>query len=636
MLNKAVADKGECVLPHTDGDDNHGPNLNPNPKLTPTPSPRLSPLNHSPTHPLTHPPSDYASVAGLAQQLSELGAHTQTPVVTKPLRAPAQKSEQTQALERAQSFFQALRHNKIEDVGQPTGMRVIHNIPNVRTGRPLNVIIRKITQPYFAECLDKAAGGGRVCALGNPGIGKSTSVSFLIRMIFEKWSDVKVVYDYKGHEWLYEFHSDGKVDVFPRETTPVHRIASLKKSSNFYIVDPGRPRKGSRRDNCNPSEDVVAGVIIVPSLNSDHWGGPDFVKGHEGGLEGIRRYNSVWTLDELKAANEFVLTDPLTDEELLNRFYKFGPIPRHIFAKELSGYEEEQAKGINALTPKKVQQIFMQKIDHLDTNNADQPSSYVMMYRVKENKFGTPSIELVSKKVIEMVAIKYEEQLWGTMVTGLNNSVIGALFEPVVRNRLLKRTTCQYKKARSKKRELKTKDITLGPCTEIRLVADPVESVRDCQDDYILFHSYNPRFPLIDMIYRVGDTYHAFQATIGQTHTANIDAIQSLTEKLELKKRKHFLYIHYAIPANNMDSFRTSPTTPVPSPPPSPSPSTNVSSTTPCYEEVEIAAVSAAAATTCVPVCEVGVVAITRPGEEFRLTSSASVATAVSVSVMVM
>ena len=54
------------------------------------------------------------------------------------------------------------------------------------------------------------------------------------------------------------------------------------------------------------------------------------------------------------------------------------------------------------------------------------------------------------------------------------------------------------------------------------------------------------------------------------------------------------------------------------------------------FRLLHAAAVSAAAATTCVPVCEVGVVAITRPGEEFRLTSSASVATAVSVSVMVM
>ena len=136
------------------------------------------------------------------------------------------------------------------------------------------------------------------------------------------------------------------------------------------------------------------------------------------------------------------------------------------------------------------------------------------------------------------------------------------------------------------------------------------------------------------MIYRAGSTYHAFRATVGKTHTASKEEIRSLKEKLELKKRKQFLHIHYAIPSQNMISFRTSPTTPVPSPPPSPSPSTKVPPTTPCCEEVEVAAVTATAATTCVPLCEVGLVVITAPGEEYRLNSSATTAASVSVIVM--
>ena len=80
-------------------------------------------------------------------------------------------------------------------------MSVSHNVTNLETSRrdkivTDNIVIRNITEPFWKACLaeNDASYPERVCAIGTPGIGKTTSTAYLIRMLLMRSKPTTIVY----------------------------------------------------------------------------------------------------------------------------------------------------------------------------------------------------------------------------------------------------------------------------------------------------------------------------------------------------------------------------------------------------------------------------------------------------------
>ena len=84
--------------------------------------------------------------------------------------------------------------------------------------------------------------------------------------------------------------------------------------------------------------------------------------------------------------------------------------------------------------------------------------------------------------------------------------------------------------ATKRKNGLIVQNLTLGGCRSFRLVLDIVQAAKETP--MVLFHSVDRSNPLIDFIYQDGKgIFHAFQVTLGLTHTANKTQIKMLEKK---------------------------------------------------------------------------------------------------------
>jgi hypothetical protein len=169
-----------------------------------------------------------------------------------------------------------------EAIRDTDGMFVLRDVPDLETWGKGDIVIRKITEPFWEACIakvDEPEHRYRVCAVGTSGIGKTTCTPVLIRLLLQ--ANHTVVYHIrtaKEKGYIYEFLPDGNgsytANVY--QEAQFDDVESLQNSvqSTYYVVDPGMTDDSS----CNPDDTFQAKVIIVSSPDSKHWGRGEFSK----------------------------------------------------------------------------------------------------------------------------------------------------------------------------------------------------------------------------------------------------------------------------------------------------------------------------------------------------------------------
>jgi hypothetical protein len=239
----------------------------------------------------------------------------------------------------ARNFVESIVGREPEPIEGSDGMSLLRNVVDLESGRPLDVVIRKVTRPFWQACIDRADTPHeqiRVCAVGTSGIGKTVSTPVLIKMLLER--QTKVVYHVRTLRkcgWIYEFlpgyrggagASSVVTNVYP-ERSAWSSIPSMDDPSAYYVVDPGHST-----DSCNPPCLFRPKVILVASPDARHWGDRQFVKRRVNSY-GTRTYFPLWELDELLQARSH-LGPWLTEEQVKDRYAQVGGIPSHVFADE--------------------------------------------------------------------------------------------------------------------------------------------------------------------------------------------------------------------------------------------------------------------------------------------------------------
>jgi hypothetical protein len=471
---------------------------------------------------------------------------------------------------RADAFAKSIMCETVPIAGSDdnsVGMSVLENIVDLETGRLGNVVLRNITVPFWQACIDKVNTPQmryRVCAVGSPGIGKTTCTPVLIRMLLKR--QATVVYLIRSVEetsFYYEFipNANGSVttNVYP-EKDGESNIASLNSKSTYYVVDPGQTK-----DSCDPGNNFQAKVIIVASPDSRHWGDSMFSKACGTG-KGFFKYFPVWERSELLAARTF-LAESIPEEVVSKRYSEIGGVPGSVFAEQ-SSYDAvliRQERNINDLTWEQVEKIGKDEVGSLDSMSPLQPKGALLAY-VKstddDDTFKEDTVAFASPLVEQRTYTKFKKQLWTLMLT--DGPEGWKMFEAIARESMSEEQKQEFECRKcigtSNDSYKRTFTKRLGGCASIRLVGDIVESAKAENNTNVLFHSANRNNRLIDFIYRdeVGH-FHAFQATLGKTHTANQNDIHDL--EAQVGDPKH-LSLYYLVPSDNFTTFLTTPTEP--------------------------------------------------------------------------
>jgi hypothetical protein len=477
----------------------------------------------------------------------------------------------------AKTFAESILRETVQIAGS-VGMSVLENVVMLETGELCNVVLRKITKPFWQACIDMVNAPEkryRVCAVGSPGIGKTTCTPVLIRMLLKRNATVVyIIRSLKENRFYYEFipNANGSVttNVYP-EKEGESNIESLKSKSTYYVVDPGKTK-----ESCDPGDDFQAKVIIVASPDSRHWGDSMFRKAR-GTVKGFFRFFPVWELSELLAARTFFPVSIDEEDVVSKRYSEVGGVPASIFADQ-SSYDddlEQQRTNINALTWEQVEKIGKNEVDYFDSMSPLLPKGALLAYvkspndndtvedvTFKDVTFEEDTVALASPLVEQEVYTKFKKQLWTLMFR--NRQEGWKMFEAIARESMAQEEQeefqCRQCVGRNNNAYRKPLTKKLGGCASIRLVCDIVESAKAENNTNVLFHSANRNNRLIDFIYcDENGHFHAFQVTLQPKHTVNEEDIENLETKVG---GPHRLSLYYLVPSDNFLGFVTKPAEP--------------------------------------------------------------------------
>lgn len=207
------------------------------------------------------------------------------------------------------------------------------NMPNPYTLHTSDVVIRDDDHQFWKGCiaeLEDPKKRNRVAIVGTPGIGKTTTSSFAIRMLLKMGRTVVYLYrtEDKSNNYIQMTPEPGTNNVtiehFP-ESTSATDIPALQEKETYYVVDPGQTKK-----NSNPEGGVMANVIIVASPDERLWG-TAFGKKEPGRDPGMFRYFPPWSLRQLKTSAGYIDSVSISAGEIEELFTLFAGIPRLIY-----------------------------------------------------------------------------------------------------------------------------------------------------------------------------------------------------------------------------------------------------------------------------------------------------------------
>ena len=180
-----------------------------------------------------------------------------------------------------------------------------------------------------------AGGYWRVC--GNPGLGKSRSISYFIRSLIR----ARTASDQLRPVIVFEHRKDGKVYLFapcdPNDPASEYEAfsvslkvfspvstAALYSPENVYIVDTGCA------GGCSYPGNVDSATVLVSSPDIRHYSEYDKI------MDSATFFLPVWRRMDILAARPFMMEphNLIDEEELETRLEIVGAVPRAVFASQ--------------------------------------------------------------------------------------------------------------------------------------------------------------------------------------------------------------------------------------------------------------------------------------------------------------
>jgi DNA polymerase III delta prime subunit len=301
-----------------------------------------------------------------------------------------------------------------EVIDDGDGMKVLRNVLDLESDKKGNVVIRPSDERFWHKVIE-ATEKSRVCAMGTPGIGKTTTTSILIReLLQQKKIVIYRVCGINNEGYIYLFtpkEFDGvNVNVI-RENEFIYDDPVVNNEAIYYIVDPGK-----FNGNCDLHTAYKGKVIIVASPNCRHWGRNEFGKDRRG-VRGKFLFFPIWSLYELITAR-FCFPVHLEVVDIEDRFETVGGIPRHIFTT-MEVYNDvinKQKNAINKLNADQIRSMTNEDMSSVPTFDSSEPESAIMVYKPSDESFEKFTCDVSSKHIFRLLVKEKIIYLWNCLL----------------------------------------------------------------------------------------------------------------------------------------------------------------------------------------------------------------------------
>jgi hypothetical protein len=272
------------------------------------------------------------------------------------------------------------------------------------------IVTRKAVRDLWNRVLRQRRGNGVTrysIVIGSPGIGKSRSMTYLLRMLLQEGK--RVVYEVGkqdivllftpdltasggGYTVQWKYTSEGLADV-------------LLDADTWYLVDPSNSVK-------EPGQ-WRARTVLAASPNSGRY--KEFRKA------GAQVYfMSMWEERELLAAREVMCVDkPMSAHDVSLRFGDYGGIPRHVYGAFNSDYMNAMTGAVDTMPFSVVERVVVHGAGEIDARKTFAPSSAVVGYKsVEPFDSDSTTTVIVSARAGQEIIKKYSTQLaslWDTL-----------------------------------------------------------------------------------------------------------------------------------------------------------------------------------------------------------------------------
>eukprot|EP00439_Symbiodinium_sp_Y106_P001031 s9510_g1.t1 len=253
------------------------------------------------------------------------------------------------------------------------------------------LFVRKQTRVVWNMAMNKS----RVAVIGSPGIGKSFSIFYFLRLLMQE----NQTFVFEARKWarVYLFQPGSKaytVSSMGLEHWVISDCEELQVSQNHYVIDPDRAEHGTVVSVC-------ANTIIAPSPDVNHLG--EFRK--TPGL--VKLYMAPLTLEETMVYAPYFGIDQQRTTQL---FQDFGGILRKVMATEAEVMDlREERKTV--LGDKGLVTTFFNSGGVLHHSNAAKPLSQVFLIVPSEKDPTKYHVEFAGSGSENALVNKFETEL---------------------------------------------------------------------------------------------------------------------------------------------------------------------------------------------------------------------------------
>jgi hypothetical protein len=418
--------------------------------------------------------------------------------------------------------------------------------------KSLPAIITRVSQrALWTEALrimkDKTDSHDHILVTGSPGIGKSRSMAFFLRMLLEQGETVVYHADKESKFIMFKPKStegggedEGNV-VYEatevREVSPSH-IEELRNPDNFFLIDPS--------ETMNDPVEVEAHSLLVSSPKIERF------KGFA--VKRPTQTSKLYMPDAEKAelvAMRSILAPEATVEDVEGWFHDLGGRPRTVFGG-VEGREDEVGRimqEVSGMNLDLLRGVMLNKAGDLESSSVrklDAPSSRICGYNsTAPFTRAKRKVIFVSKLVQEELAKAHARNLWG-MYDRLPPEFAtfkAAVFEDISLSMIarggrdLKCTHWEYQGEGKYKVTKITKRFTKKElCTKPSLLGN-------LKEKGVLNKSFNKSEPLIDASSNEG----TFQMTIRDDHRNSCRGAKATTDGWGATAENK-MPLYYAVP----------------------------------------------------------------------------------------
>jgi len=264
-----------------------------------------------------------------------------------------------------------------------------------------------------------------VVVTGSPGIGKSFSMSFLLRALM----NASKTFVFEARRWnrayLFKPHADGTYEVgsMNLEDWRPGACDELKDPANYYVIDPGAADNGGI---CF----VEAKTVVAPSPDPQHLGEWKKIPN----LQYL--YMAACSLQEARCIVKF-LRPEWNENQVDERYRRFGGILRHLVRYDPEPVEK--ARNDTLSNQNLVRRIWTSGVIDM---GSDLKPAHLLFQIVPEDDCTKSRVEFVSEEALDLTIQEYETELADLLTTfaPLAKPVLGVLYERLAHQVLFRGT----------------------------------------------------------------------------------------------------------------------------------------------------------------------------------------------------